>query len=461
MKDFNFPELFLYDKKCKICSRVVSTNIADPSQCITMPVRICLVLVIVLQSCHWQTGNDLIQSGQIRQAAEFEPTEAVWMLWSNYDHKRGYSNEKVTLDIINILLPYSRVKLVFPNDSVRIKKSALLPAEALMSGRLETLVFPYREFWARDMGPAFVIRNNQLAIADFNFNDWNYGVITDSATVLNEKLDEAIAAHMKLPVISTEMITEGGNHEVNGKGTIILTESVEKSRNPGMTLEHIESEFRRILGVSKIIWMKNGLCEDDNTKSGPLTNGQGQKVYMPLTTNGHADEFVRFAGPGTVLLAQADTTDGDPISLENARRMEVNYRILREAADQDGQPFDIVRVPLPCHTFASMEPGDGVYDLMQDFTFSDGSIFPRGKPVSVIAAASYLNFLIANDCVLMPGYWKEGLPRKIKKRDEEAKAIIQSVFPHKKIISIDVMALNLGGGGIHCITRNEPKLNQK
>lgn len=426
-----------------------------------MSVRFLLFLVLALQSCQRQSGSNVMQSGQIRQAAEFEPTEAVWMLWSNYDHKRGYSNEKVMLDIIHALLPHARVKLVFSDDSTRNAKTVLLPADALQSGRLEILVLPYREFWARDMGPAFVICNNRLAIADFNFNDWNYGKVTDSTTILNEKLDEAIAAHMSLPVISTDMITEGGNHEVNGKGTLILTESVERSRNPEMSIGYIESEFRRVLGVSKIIWMKNGLCEDDITKSGPLTNGQGQKVYMPLTTNGHADEFVRFAGPGTVLLARADTTDGDPISLENARRLEVNYRILREAADQDGQPFNIVRVPLPFHSFASMEPGDGVYDLMQDFTFSDGTIFPRGKPVSVIAAASYLNFLIANDCVLMPGYWKEGLSWKIKKRDEEARAIIQSVFPDKKIISIDVMALNLGGGGIHCITRNEPRLDPK
>lgn len=426
-----------------------------------MPVRFYLVLFLAFHSCHWQSGNGSIPSGQTRQAAEFEPTEAVWMLWSNYDHKRSYSNEKVTLDIIHALLPHTRVKLVFSSDSIRSAKNALLPAEALLTGRLETLVFPYREFWARDMGPAFVIRNNQLAMADFNFNDWNYATITDSTTVLNEKLDEAIAAHMKLPVISTDMISEGGDHEVNGSGTIILTESVEKSRNPGVTLEYIESEFRRVLGVSKIIWMKNGLCEDDNTQSGPLINGQGEKVYMPLTTNGHADEFVRFAGPRTVLLAQADTTERDPISLENARRLEMSYRILREAEDQDGQPFDIVRVPLPYHTFVTMEPGDGVYGMMEGLTFRDGTIFPRGKPVSVIAASSYLNFLIANDCVLMPGYWKEGMPWKIKKRDEEARAIIQSVFPDKKIISLDVLSVNLGGGGIHCITRNEPKLNQK
>jgi agmatine deiminase len=105
-----------------------------------------------------------------------------------------------------------------------------------------------------------------------------------------------------------------------------------------------------------------------------------------------------------------------------------------------------------------METGDGVYDIIKNYSYKDGTVFPKGKPVKVIAAASYLNFLIANDCVLMPKYWKEGLPLAVKERDAEALSILQSVFPGKKIIALDVLAVNLGGGGIHCITRNEPKV---
>lgn len=412
---------------------------------------------LVISACNSCKCSVSTQSGAVRQAAEFEPAEAIWMLWPNCDHKQGFSNEQVSLDIIHALLPHARVKLVFPSDSIRNRKTALLPADALQSGTLETLVLPYREFWARDMGPSFVIRNNRLAIADFNFNGWNYGSLTDSVTCLDEKLDEKIAAYLGLPVFSTDMITEGGNHEVNGKGTIILTASVEKTRNPGMSQEQIESEFRRVLGVRKIIWLEKGLCEDDNTQTGPLTNRFGEKVYMPLTTNGHTDEYVRFVRPGTILLAQADTSERDPISLENHSRLEAAFRTLSQETDQDGNPFHIVRMPLPCHTFEYMKPGDVVYDIISTFSFSDGSTFPNGKPVLVIAAASYLNFLIANDCVIMPAYWKEGLPVEIRQRDEEARNIMQSVFPDKKIISLDVMPVNLGGGGIHCITRNEPK----
>ena len=131
---------------------------------IRMLQRMLFLIVLVLSGCDDQPGSGGSQSDAIRQAAEFEPVEAVWMLWSLYDHKRGYSNERVTLDIIRALLPHTRVKLIFPTDSIRDQKIGLLPVEALKSTRLEILVLPYMEFWARDMGPAFILRNNRLAI---------------------------------------------------------------------------------------------------------------------------------------------------------------------------------------------------------------------------------------------------------------------------------------------------------
>ena len=111
---------------------------------------------------------------------------------------------------------------------------------------------------------------------------------------------------------------------------------------------------------------------------------------------------------------------------------------------------------MPKHTFITLQTGDGVYEAIKDFDYKDGSVFPKGKRVKIIAAASYLNFLIANDCVLMPTYWKEGISLDVKKRDAEAMSVLQSVFPNKKIIPMDVLAVNMGGGGIHCITRNQP-----
>ncbi len=394
----------------------------------------------------------------VRRPAEFEPTEAVWLMWSNYVHKQGYSNEQATIDIVQALLPYVKVKLIVPNDSVLQRVKPLLPTVALQSGQLSVYNLPYWEFWARDMGPSFVLdERGKLNVTDFNFNAWGYAPPGDPVAALDEKLDEKVAALLNVPVRSSEMITEGGDHEGNGQGVLLLTESVEKNRNPQWSLTQIEAEFKRMLGTKKVIWMAQGLREDDHTFAGPFQDKSGQPVYNVVTTNGHADEYVRFASADLLLLAQADSTSDDPLEQENVRRLEENYRRLKAATDQNGRPFRIVRVPLPYPIISTMEPGDGIYDFISTLDYADGSQFPVGQPVQVIAAASYMNFLIANNCVLMPTYWKAGMDTKIQEREEAVKAILQSAFPNKVIIPIDALAVNFGGGGIHCITMNEPQ----
>ncbi len=399
-----------------------------------------------------------------RQAAEFEPTEAVWLIWSNYDHKEGFSNHKTQSDIIAALLPYVKIKLIVPNDSAinAIKSEggplSILAKTAVENGRLSFFKEDYREFWARDIGPAFLVGSDgKLAVADFNFSGWGYGKTTDIDVEKDEKLDEKLAAKMGLKTLSTDLITEGGDHEVNGKGTLMVCESVELTRNPTLTKTQIETEFKRVLGVKKIIWLKHGLIEDDYTFSARLKNKRGDSLYTVLTTNGHVDETARFVNDSTIVLAEPVDLD-EPIDKENKRRMDANFSILQKATDQDGKPFKIVRMPLPKLMFSTLKPNDGVYEIIKDFDYKDGSKFPKGQPVKVVTASSYLNFLIANDVVLMAKYWRQGLDLDIKKRDEAAERVLKSVFPNKKIVGIDAFAVNLGGGGIHCITRNEPKL---
>ena len=184
-------------------------------------------------------------TGSYRQHAEYEPTEAVWMLYPQIIHKRNFPTAVVTANMIKTLAPYVKIKLVVQNDSIEQLARNMLPATILANGTVTIFKFPYQEFWARDMGPAFVVNSKgQKAIADFNFSDWGYNDTADAAARLDEKLDEHIAAHYKIPTISTTLVSEGGNREINSKGTLLLVEAVEKQRNPGLTLEQMEPELR-------------------------------------------------------------------------------------------------------------------------------------------------------------------------------------------------------------------------
>ena len=424
-----------------------------------------LMILTCLQCGRVQEKNDLKSATVpevLRQPAEFEPQDGIWLIWPPEDHKAGLPVEAVTLQIIAALIPHTRVIVTAANPDLLKRASAAIPATALKSGKVELLLLPSEQLWARDMGPVFVeLRNGQKAVVDFGFNGWGYTAdeAMDDYTIRMEKYDESVAALRKLPMISSDLISEAGNRELNGKGVLMLVEAVEQSRNPGKTKSYLASEFRRTLGVKKIIWLKEGLCEDDHTFRGPLRLANGEQAYTTATTNGHIDEFARFVNDSTILLAEVPAEDlHEPIARENQRRLEENYALLKKATDQDGRPFRIVRMPMPPLLLDKMQPGDAVYDFISTLNYENGHRFPAGSTVQVIAAASYLNFLITDKVVIGQKYWREGLDPAIRTRDEAARATLAKVFPGRTILLLDPLAINFGGGGIHCITMQEPKI---
>ena len=422
-----------------------------------------LVCIIQCQSELKQDKEDkLAEPIVLRQPAEYDPQEAVWLIWSPIDHLADYSNEQVTLQIIDALIPHTKLIVTASDESLYQRAKSSIPASAMEGGKVELLQIPSEELWTRDMGPNFVeLSNGQKAVVDFNFNAWGYTPTDqmDEYTIRMEKYDQLVGKNRNLPVIRTEMISEGGDREVNGEGVLMVVETVEKGRNPGMSKAEMEAEFQRVLGVKIVIWLKQGLFEDDHTFLGPIELEDGSKAYTAVTTNGHIDEFARFINDSTILLAQVDPADmEDPIAQENHRRMEENLQILKNATDQNGKPFRIERISLPKTIIETIKPGDSVYDFISTLNFEDGSSFPKGEPVQIIAAASYLNFLITDKVIIGQKYWKEGLDESNRQRDQEAADTLQKLFPEKKIILLDALAINFGGGGIHCITMQEPKI---
>ncbi|TXD53158.1 MULTISPECIES: agmatine/peptidylarginine deiminase [unclassified Polaribacter] len=417
-----------------------------------------IIALLIISCASPKKNSDLVV---INQPAEFEAQEAIWLIWPSTNHKESESVENVTLSIIEALINDTDIVVTCKNKELLNKASETLKNRFGAQKRLKLLEIPSFEIWTRDMGPIFVETNQKtVAIADFNFNSWGYADTLDVDTKTEEMYDVRVAKHFKLPVISSSMISEGGNREVNGKGTLITTEAVEKGRNPNMSKLQMEAEYKRLLGTKKVIWLNQGLVEDDHTFLGPISTKDGTKAYTVVTTNGHVDEFVRFVNDSTILLAKIDSTElNDPIAFENNKRIEENYEILSKATDQDGKPFTIIRMPLPGTIYDTMSPGDYVYEYIKTLDYEDGSTFPNGDSVKVIAALSYLNFIITNKVIIGQTCWREGMPLELKSKDEKAAQILQFVFPNRKVIMIDALAVNLGGGGIHCISMQQPALS--
>ena len=388
--------------------------------------------------------------------AEFEPHRALWMAWPTYENKRGLPTEPLLIEIIRATVGRVSIELLAQDDAEADRIRTRFRQEGVPHGHVAIHAVPHGDIWMRDMGPIFVRGDRGgLRVVDFGFNMWGYESPDSPNSRLEEAVDRHVAELLGLEVEKSTLISEGGSREFNGRGVMLAVEAVELQRNPGWTLEAMDEEFRRTLGVSKVIWLAEGMAEDELTFRGRLPGD----VYTVITTGGHVDEFARFADPETILLAEITEEERrtDPIAAISHERLEESFRRLSAATDQDGNPFRIVRVPAPDSLFDTMRAGDGVFDYIQPLEYEDGTSIEPDEEIKVVAAASYLNFQVTNGLVLAQKYWKPGMPESLRDKDERALAILREVFPGREVLPLDAMAVNLGGGGIHCILQQEPE----
>lgn len=421
----------------------------------TKIILLLISLSFILSYC--SNANSGVQV--VGQAAEFEKQEALWIIWPQEDHKNGLSNEEVSLSIVKAVAKHQKVVVAYADSVVYANAISYMKNQNIRLSNLSLVQIPSIELWARDMGPSFVKTKRGIAVVDFQFDSWGYSDTTDVDSKIEGDFDKKAAEILGLRTVYSPLISEGGNRENNGSGVVMASKWVEQGRNPNWTLDEITAEYKRVLGAEKVLWLNRGLYEDEHTFRGPLTLEDGSKAYTVVTTDGHIDEFARFVNDSTIVLAYVPEEDlADPIAAENHKRMEENAALLKGATTADGRPFTIVRMPLPKTMVHTMQPGDPIYDYIATLDYADGSTFPQGEAVNVIAAGSYLNFTITNEVIIGQKFWQEGMDEAMKLRDQQVREQLQELFPNRTVIMLDALAVNLGGGGIHCITMHQPSL---
>lgn len=390
------------------------------------------VLLSLVSTTLWvaQAQDTLVLPG------EWEPQQSVWLGWEERPQLRGY--HPAIFNIIREIKDKVPVKIVTTSDSASTVAKSLVLAQSIDLKNVTFITVPGNRYWIRDHGPTFVKKpSGELVGVDF---DWKIRAGHDSAINL---VDRRIAELEGLRVITAPVVNEGGAIESNGQGTIILVESVTLDRNPLLTKPEIEEIYRRSVGAEKIIWLKQGLAQDPNGAQQITGN------YYGYGTGGHVDEFARFVNPSTVLLAWVSEEDKDihPINRLNYEVLTQAYSILQQATDQNGEPFRIIKIPLP----DIISEKKIVTNLDQ---FEESRVKPTiGDSIEWVAAASYNNFLITNGYVLLPTYVEYGSS---PQKENEVKKILSAVFPDRKLIFIDCIYQNYRGGGIHCSTKQQP-----
>jgi len=394
--------------------------------------------------------------------AEFNLQDSIWLSWCWGGAKKGHPYYSISLDIIALIPLTESIHIICQSISDVEEIKRLILQRIKSTDHITFHTFGSSTIWIRDTGPSFVkTAAGQLQLAQFSFNDWGYEEESTSDDVL---VPPNIARSIGLPIHKTFLISEGGNREINGKGTLITVASVEEQRNPHFERKEMQSQYREMLGIHKVIWLEKGLYEDDQTTIQPLPNAQGNPTYYTtFNPGGHIDEFCRFVDENTVLLAQIPYDQLDhPIHKENAKRLEQNYKILSNSTDQDGQPLKIIRVPTGPMLFDVFEEGDTFYSYFNEHRFTPSVFFPKGKfpclkAFPIIVPTSYLNYLVINETVIISQYWKSGMPEAIKKTDMQIFQLFSELYPDKTIYVLNPYHVNLAGGGIHCMTLNQPK----
>jgi agmatine deiminase len=364
--------------------------------------------------------------------------------------------------MVRALAGHTRVRLLARTRREGLAYAQQIGAGALPADAFEVAAISHCDIWVRDTGPIWALsEHGEPALVWMGFTNWGYfpRITGDWASCdIPNYLPRDLGAALGLPVFRTPLVGEGGDKSFNGQGSLLCCLAVERDRNPQLSVSQLTELLCASFNVRRVIWVSEGLAADAQTFNvhpyyGNATLPGG--VFTPIATGGHVDEFCRFVGPRTVLLAEVHRerlqrmTPSEEIT---HYRMAGNLKLLQEQRDQDGAALEIVRMPLPPDVVYTIDQRDPIWYTMRELrgVQIDG-------PIQMVLASSYCNFLVSNGVILFPRYYRPGMSELVDQIDHEARAVIERVFPGHTVKPIDPSPVNAGGGGMHCITNDQPR----
>ena len=328
-----------------------------------------------------------------RWPAEWEQHTRTWMAWPS----SGYALGDSEADIAEARGAWASVaNAIVKHEPVTmiVDPSAADVAREWLDDRIAIVEAKLDDAWMRDIGPTFVrAPEGTLLAVDWVFNGW--GAQSWAMWDHDAEIGRAVLASANVPVISSTLTNEGGGIHTNGDGTVLVTETVQldPGRNPGWTREQVERELFDTLGATRFVWLPRGLTRD----------------YDEFGTSGHVDIVAAFCNPTTVLYHDQRNPEHPDFAVSE------EVRTILEA-----EGFELIAVPAP----ETLRDDEGFVDY------------------------SYINHYVCNGAVILCGFDDPN--------DEVAKGILEKAYPGRTVELVDARALFARGGGIHCITQQQP-----
>ncbi|HXI49599.1 MAG TPA: agmatine deiminase [Steroidobacteraceae bacterium] len=349
-----------------------------------------------------------------RMPAEFERHSGCWMLWPERSDNWRLGAKPAQAAFVAV------ATAIAGSEPVTVGASAAQfeNARARLPREIRVVELSSNDAWMRDCGPTFVIdQKGRRRGIDWTFNAW--GGLEGGLYFPWDRDDEVAQKVLELEGADryrTPLVMEGGAIHVDGQGTCLTTEEclLNSNRNPHLTRADIEEQLRRYLSVSTVIWLDKGVYRDE--------------------TGGHIDELACFTSPGHVALTWTDDRSDPQFEISQDA-----YQRLRHAKDGRGRRLEVHKIHQPGPLFMTAEEAAGI----------DAHAGSHPRRAGDRLAASYINFYIANKCVVMPLY--------DKRSDARAMRALKRLFPTRKVVGVATREVLLGGGNIHCITQQVPR----
>ncbi len=330
---------------------------------------------------------------------EGDRQDRLWLAWPAKGYTLGDTAEdadearRTWAAVANAAAEYEPVTVVAAPRDVDIARQHLANAVEIRARNID-------DAWIRDSGPSFVRGDDgRLGAVTWTFNGW--GAQSWATWDLDATLAPAVAEWAGVDRVDSELVNEGGGIHVDGLGTVLVTETVQldPGRNPGLTKADVEAELARTIGATQVIWLPRGLTRDSDT----------------FGTRGHVDIVATITSPGVLLLHD----QRDPSHPDHAVTAELRA-VLADAVDARGERFDIVDLPAP----RTLHDAEGPVDW------------------------SYVNHVLVNGAVIACAFDDP--------HDADAVAVLRDAYPGREVVPVDARPLFARGGGIHCITQQQP-----
>jgi agmatine deiminase len=331
-----------------------------------------------------------------RMPAEWTEHEKTWMAWPCASYTLGETDADAQ-EAYETWANVANAIIKFEPVSMAVRAGDIERASEMLHPDIELINIDLDDSWMRDIGPTFVKNEaGQVAAIDWVFNGWG-GQGNWASWAKDSAVASNIAAFEDVEVHSSKLVNEGGGIHVNGAGTVLLTETVQlgKGRNPDLSRQEVEAEIHKQLGTNRAVWLRRGLTRD----------------YEEFGTQGHVDIVACFVSEDTILFHdQQDESHPD---------FSVSHEVKRTLEEAGG--FKLIAMPAP----KTLKDAEGWVDY------------------------SYINHYVVNGGVILCAFDDEN--------DAIAKSILEKCYPGREVVLVDARPLFARGGGIHCITQQQPK----